>query len=55
MTPKEFAEEMRRLNESDLDEMRVHEEMDDLMCKLLTKLGYRKGVEIFNKTSKWYA
>ena len=29
--------------------------MDGIMCETLEKLGFAKGVEIFNEAPKWYA
>lgn len=53
-SPKEFANEMRRLGE--LNEPEIgHYKADKLMCELLTKLGYDEGVEIFKEMYKWYA
>lgn len=56
MTPKEFAEEMKKIqNEFHNDRERRHREMDYLMCDLLKSLGYGDGIKIFDKTGKWYA
>lgn len=57
MTPKAFAEEMAQIQNSypkftDTDER--HMKMDEAMCKLLRSLGYGEGVEIFEKSEKWY-
>ena len=37
------------------DEETVHSVMDGIMCETLEKLGFAKGVEIFNEAPKWYA
>ena len=37
------------------DEEIVHSVMDGIMCETLEKLGFAKGVEIFNEAPKWYA
>ena len=37
------------------DEERVHGVMDSIMCEILDRLGFTKGVEIFNEAPKWYA
>ena len=37
------------------DEEIVHSMMDGIMCETLEKLGFAKGVEIFDKAPKWYA
>lgn len=60
ITPKEFYEKMKALSDStDSDEYidleYAHEDMDDLMCKVLTLLGYGEGVKVFKDTPKWYA
>lgn len=48
MTKKEFKAQMLALKERWQDDPEVfHSEADDLMCWLLTKLGYGEGVEIF--------
>ena len=54
MTPEEFARQMGQLAENDDEEVR-HIRMDDLMCEMLTSLGYSEGVTIFDGTYKWYA
>lgn len=62
MTPKEFADEMRRITNEELhkhdpywDTEQIHIEMDSLMCSVLEDLGYSEGVDIFEKMPKWYA
>ena len=59
MTPNEFAEAMRAAHEGfhdflgdDMASRHMH--MDNLMCELLTDLGYEEGVKIFEFTCKWY-
>ena len=37
------------------DEERVHGVMDGIMCETLDRLGFTKGVEIFEEAPKWYA
>ncbi len=37
------------------DEEIVHSMMDGIMCETLEKLGFAKGVEIFDEARKWYA
>lgn len=37
------------------DEEIVHSMMDGIMCETLDRLGFTEGVEIFDKTPKWYA
>ena len=57
MTPEEFAERMKELSEECNygDNEVAHKEMDELMCELLTVLGYGEGVAIFGDAHKWYA
>lgn len=56
ITPEEFAKRMQEIHDRYLDDEEVvHSEMDDLMCDLLRELGYGEGVDIFDKTHKWYA
>jgi hypothetical protein len=33
----------------------AHGKADDLLCELLTELGYGKLVDIYNRVEKWYA
>ena len=37
------------------DEEIVHSMMDGIMCETLEKLGFAKGVQIFNEAPNWYA
>lgn len=57
MTPKEFYEKMKELSDEEgfMDSEYVHGNMDDLMCEVLTSLGYGEGVKVFKDTLKWYA
>lgn len=59
MKPDEFEQKMleikKKYYEEENDEEVCHAEMDDLICLLLRKLGYGKGVDIFCTTPKWYA
>ena len=56
LTPEQFEREMLKLYKdySD-DEECCHIEMDNLICGLLTDLGYGNGIYIFDQTPKWYA
>ena len=40
---------------SQMDKEGRHQDADRLMCIVLRKLGYGKGVEIFENADKWYA
>lgn len=57
MNPQEFYEKMKRLrgDNDDYDEELTHDAMDNLMCEVLTELGYEDGVKVFQETDKWYA
>jgi hypothetical protein len=55
ISPKEFADEMRRIAEKNTDEEMCHIEMDDYICDVLRQLGFEEGVAIFEDTPKWYA
>lgn len=59
MTPAEFAEKMQgivdKYDKFCFDEECCHIDHDELMCKLLTQLGYGEGVAIFNDVPKYYA
>ena len=56
ISPKEFAEEMKRIaEESTTDEEKCHIEMDDYICDVLRQLGFEDGVAIFIDTPKWYS
>lgn len=56
MNPQEFYKRMLDLkNDFAGDEEAVHTCMDNLMCELLSILGYGDGIEVFNETNKWYA
>lgn len=54
-SPSEFEEQMKEFAKHDDNREFMHQDMDDLMCDILEKLGYQKGVEIFRRTHKWYA
>lgn len=56
MTPAEFAVEMRKIcSDPSRDPEEAHRDMDILMCKVLRKLGYGTGVNIFIGAPRWYA
>lgn len=50
-----FTAEMQEAYQNGDDEEIVHSMMDGIMCETLEKLGFAKGVEIFNEAPKWYA
>ena len=53
MTPKEFADEMRKCESDDIEAQ--HSEADDLMTHLLREHGYEEGVNVFDSMTKWYS
>ena len=54
-TPEEFKSELEAIIEREnIDDGTRHARMDELMCKVLTDLGYGEGVAIFEKTPKYY-
>lgn len=66
MTPEEFKDEMKKASELEIhmpeygiihrhDTEESHAMMDNIMCKLLRSLGYGDGIDIFDKTYKFYA
>ena len=54
LTPAQFAQEMTRIA-SMCDKEDRHGKADDLMAKLLTSLGYGKGITVYIDMDKWYA
>lgn len=62
MTPTEFSTAMQGIKEKyetnpayGPDPEMAHIFADDLMCELLSELGYKDGVEIFNSMELWYS
>jgi hypothetical protein len=56
MTPAEFAKQMQQIYDDIGDDSEAaHREMDELMCRVLIRVGYREGVAIFDKQKKYYA
>jgi len=55
MSPEEFKEEMIHIDKtySSVDEK--HKLADNLLCEVLTSLGYGSGVNDFYEMDKWYA
>lgn len=54
MTPEEFYKEMKKISKIG-DREQAHGLADELMCKVLTQLGYKKGIDIYNSMEQWYA
>lgn len=61
ISPDEFKKKMKEIQiKLDagflvLDKEEAHIQMDDLMCEVLSSLGYKEGIEIFQNTEKYYA
>lgn len=51
----EFNEKMKYISENQWRTEDAHIEMDDVMCDTPKKLGFGKGIEIFEDTEKWYS
>lgn len=54
MTRERAVEVLKSLRES-TDTESAHETADDILCRLLTALGYADVVEEWDKVKKWYA
>lgn len=51
---KEAIEEMKKLvNNADYEI--AHIEADGILCDVLTKLGYKELVDVYEQVGKWYA
>lgn len=56
ITPEQFYEKMKEIRKQyKNDEECAHGEMDDLMAETLISLGYKRGIAIFEKQTKWYS
>lgn len=54
MTREQAIKRLRKEQKSN-DTEAAHCEADDILCELLTALGYQDVVEEFKKVRKWYA
>lgn len=50
---EEALEKLKNLDRWDIE--MAHSNADDILCELLTKLGFKEVVETFKKIEKWYA
>ena len=51
---KEAVEKMKEcVNNGDTEV--AHLDADDILCDVLTQLGYKELVDIYEKVKKWYA
>lgn len=56
MTQEEFKDAMGLINEEYNDNNEdKHVHMDNLMCELLSSMGYEEGIDIFRDADKWYS
>lgn len=51
---EQYKERMKELIQEG-DAEKAHKAADILLCELLTELGYRGFVDIYNEVTKWYA
>ena len=51
----EFNKKMKYISENQWRTEDAHIEMDDVMCNTLRKLGFEKGIDIFEHTERWYS
>lgn len=54
MDPRDFYTEMVRIAFTEGPEM-GHIRADELMCEILTQLGYGDGIKLFEEMEKWYS
>ena len=65
ITPKEFKTHMQKISKNvmELDDQnpdmpsmieKAHVQADELMCQILTDLGYGEGIDLFKKMEKYY-
>lgn len=55
MSPDDFFEQMIGIDQFYKDEEQKHAVADELMCEVLRRLGYEKGIQVFDNMDKWYA
>ena len=54
MSPEEFKENMKNIENTFDNPEESHWEMDNLMCDVLKSLGYSEGIDIFINSTRWY-
>ena len=55
MTHDDFAERMQAVvDECGKDPERAHSDLDDVMEEVLRDMGFDRGMDIFDKQTKWY-
>lgn len=55
MSPDDFFERMVGIDQFYKDKELKHAVADELMCEVLRRLGYEKGIQVFDNMDKWYA
>lgn len=56
MTPEEFKNKMQEIYDKSYGGGEdSHIAADMLLCEVLTQLGYKEGIDIFNSMEVWYA
>ena len=57
ITPEDFRDKMKYINyeANHYDAEMPHVLADNLMCEILSKLGYGEGVELFKDMKRWYS
>jgi len=56
MTPEEFKIKMQEIRDDAAGDIESdHGEADNLMCEVLSSLGYDEGVQIYRRLEKWYS
>lgn len=51
----DFKVILREISGDDVDVEAAHQDADDVLCDLLTALGFADVVEEWRKVPKWYA
>ena len=54
MTREQAIDELKKLQEPG-DTEAAHGDADDVLCRLLSSLGYQDVVDEWEKVDKWYA
>ena len=52
---KEAIEKMKECVKNNGDIEVAHLDADNILCDVLTQLGYKELVDIYKKVDKWYA
>ena len=55
MSPEDFKTEMIRIVWDEYTDLgSQHAKADELMCKLLTSLGYEDGIEVYEQLERYF-